>query len=59
MATVTMQMCFWVVCSEALLDGRMPIRADLAKNAIDSLSAQLNLSLEDTALGIAFKLLAQ
>ena len=38
--------------SEALLDGRMPIRADLAKNAIDSLSAQLNLSLEDTALGI-------
>ena len=38
--------------SEALLDGRMAIRRDLAEAAIDRLAAPLHMSREDTALGI-------
>ena len=36
----------------SLLDGRMTIRRDLAEEAIDSLAEKLNMSREDTALGI-------
>ncbi len=36
----------------ALLDGRMPITFELARNAVCSLSERLNLSIEETALGI-------
>ncbi|MFT5447324.1 MAG: N-methylhydantoinase A [Gammaproteobacteria bacterium] len=38
--------------SEALLDGRMAIRRDRAEAAIDRLAEQLQMSREDTALGI-------
>ena len=37
---------------DSLLDGRMNIRRDLAEDAIDNLAEKLNMSREDTALGI-------
>ena len=38
--------------SDSLLDGRMAIRRDLAEAAIDRLAEQLQMSRQDTALGI-------
>ena len=38
--------------SVALLDGRMPIRKELAMTAIERLATRLAMNLEDTALGI-------
>ena len=38
--------------SKSLLDGRMSIRKDLAKEAVDRLAKPLGMSIEDTALGI-------
>ena len=37
---------------DSLLDGRMNIRRDLAEDSIDNLAEKLNMSREDTALGI-------
>ena len=38
--------------NKALLDGRMPIKESLAEQVIKDLSNELNLSMEETALGI-------
>ena len=38
--------------NRALLEGRMPIKESLARKAIDTLAKQINLSKEETAIGI-------
>ena len=38
--------------NRALLEGRMPIKETLARQAIDTLAKQINLSKEETAIGI-------
>ncbi len=38
--------------NRALLEGRMPIKESLARQAIDTLAKQINLSKEETAIGI-------